>query len=734
MRGSMKITSLAFVGLALTNSAIQAANYSVTSLVQADSLWSEPAINDTGDFTWGQHDGNDWEIHLYEASSQTTRQLTNNNIVWDFMNAPNAQGVTVWSRQVPDGNGSQPLHMGVMDVNTGVETTLYTSVTRFSYNNGGDVAWVANDNYDGVNPGGYDVYLYKAATGTTTLLQNNDYADAFAFTWTYLNYKSISDNGSVVWLSLDESVTPATYLGNVEVYYYNGDTGAVTQLTHNGLKEENAIMAPNGDAMWSVFDGNDYEIMYFNAATGQITALTDNNINNQIYTFSNSSKAYFEDTNGYIYDAATNSSSLVIDAAQLGWGTQINGQGDLAWAAGLNIFKYTASTGAITQLSNDDSGYSYPDMNEQGDVTWISNSGTGAATSEIFVYSAADGVVSQLSNNNDTNYWPQVNALGEVIWGAWNETDVIYHIYKAVPDVTDVPVAQCQIQALPANSYPAALNNNGDVLLHAGSDALIWNNGETIATISIPGLSSVLYMQDLNDNRQVVATSSVNGLQMSFLWENNSVRPIGSPDVATYATRINNQGQVAGYYTISYQDYAMIWSNGEITELGKGRATDINNAGDVSGYFNSVTGKWSNGVVTPYGTLPGFMFFGAPAGINDNGQMTAMAFSYYPSYSMIFTMSDNGNVTGLGAYNDLYTIPYAINNSGTIVGTTSGDGNSHLVAFKDGAFVALTDLLPENSGWSALERPVDINESGQVLGSGVKADGSRGYFLMSDCL
>jgi probable HAF family extracellular repeat protein len=373
-------------------------------------------------------------------------------------------------------------------------------------------------------------------------------------------------------------------------------------------------------------------------------------------------------------------------------------------------------------------------MNEQGDVTWISNSGTGAATNAIFVYTAADGVVSKLSNDTDTNYWPQVNALGEVIWAAWNEADAIYHIYKAVPNATSDPVAQCEIQALPDNKVGVALNNNGDVLIRGGLSGLIWNNGETVATVAVPGVSSPLYMIDINDNRQVIVNSSIDGVQTGYLWENGSVQQIGTPGVITYVKSINNQGQVAGYYSVNYRNYAMIWSNGEMIDLGAGQATDINNAGEASGFFNGLNGKWNNGEVVPYGTLPGFMFFYAPPAINDNGQMTAMAFSYFPNYSMVITMSDNGNVTNLGALNNLYTVPTAINNNGTIVGSAWGDGSSHLVVINDGVLGELTDLLPENSGWSTLERPVDINESGQVLGSGTKTDGSFGYFLMSGCL
>lgn len=707
----MKIRSTMFAGLAFISGALQAADYTVNALVQTDSIFSEPSINDTGDFTWAQYDGTDWEMFLYQASDQTTRQMTNNDIVWEGMRAPNTQGVSLWTRTVPASNGGQTTQLGLMNVNTGVETVLYTNVYKYAMNKRGDVTWLGDDGND------HEVFLYDADTGTTTQLTDNTYHDAFVQWWSYLNHSVISEDGNVIWIGND---------GDAEVYYYNATTGITTQLTNNTTDESNAIMAPNGDALWNSHDGNDFEIMHYSVTTGVVTPLTDNSIDNQNYTFSSSSNVYFEDTNGYVYDAATATTSLVINAAQLGWGHQINGQGDIAWAANNNIFKFNAATGATTQLSSDDAGYSYPVMNDRGDVTWTSNSGTAAATNEVFVYNAADGVTSQLSTTADEDYWPQINALGEVIWAAWDGT--VYNIYKAVANAV---VSQCEIQQLPAGTYPTALNNNGDVLLQAGGEGRIWNNGETI---KVRKRRKTLYMTDINDNRQVIMASPRGDIYISYLWDNGDFDIIGDRDVYTDAFSINNQGQVTGYFKVNGSSHAMLWDNGVLTDLGNGLGSDINNSGQISGYFYNTKGMWDNSAVTPFGSTPDLSFIYNPSAINDKGQMVASGVSSSSDGQIYIALSDNGVVKGTYALGEWSTYAYAINKNGIIAGHAYEGVKLHMVVIKSGVLSELADFLPENSGWISLERLIDLNDKGQIVGSGTLADGNFGYFIMSNCL
>ena len=121
---------------------------------------------------------------------------------------------------------------------------------------------------------------------------------------------------------------------------------------------------------------------------------------------------------------------------------------------------------------------------------------------------------------------------------------------------------------------------------------------------------------------------------------------LGGPGSSSFATGINDAGQVVGYFeTASGDSHAFITGpNGEdmkdLGTLGLGGpgsssfATGINNAGQVVGYFE-VPGGTHAFVTGPNGenmadlnslvTLPDGVFLKEAAGINNLGQVVAVA-------------------------------------------------------------------------------------------------------------
>ena len=78
----------------------------------------------------------------------------------------------------------------------------------------------------------------------------------------------------------------------------------------------------------------------------------------------------------------------------------------------------------------------------------------------------------------------------------------------------------------------------------------------------------------------------------------------------------------------------------------------------------------------------------------------------------------------------------AINNAGQIVGAASSqaaaDGvSSRAFLYQDGAMVALDTLDPAGSPFASLDVATDINDVGQIVGSGTLADGEVHAFLLS---
>jgi hypothetical protein len=612
------------------------------------------------------------------------------------------------------------------DQNTDITTIIYydsaagtvETITPIIYSNGnpgslriniqGDLAWIASD---GVQD---QVYYYNRQTKTVVQLTNSSGNKS---------YLDIGDAGEAVWTGSEG------YYGGI--FHYSESRGSVVQLTNSDKVETHAAINIHGDIVWEkngVGIGTQ-EIFLYSAASGTISQISPDDGFSKIEPRINDQGdvIWSSQQGGQLeyYDAATASVTVIPSSGGLNYYNsdhRLNNAGDVAWSQNpalfesTEVFLYSKQTGQTLRLTNTTQLESSPGLNNAGDVAWSDANG------DFYIYQAATQSTDVVYSTTFTAGTVQISDTGDMVWDDQNNISLA---------TKNPPVAQCEIQQLPANTYPAALNNNGDVLLRVSGGGQIWNNGD-ITDVSNNG--SPLYMKDINDSGQVLATYHVNGVDSSYIWDKGIVTSIGDPGASTYAAKINNQGQVTGQYTVNYTTYAMLWDNGVLTTLGTGQGTDINNLGQVSGNFNGVSGKWDNGVVTPFGTSASFPLIYTPSAINDKAQMVAWGFSYSSGYHMNIILSDNGVLTDLGSLNYLYTIPISINNDGTVVGEAWGDGRYHLVVVKDGVLSELADFLPENSGWNTLERPVGINDEGQVVGSGTKTDGSRGYFLMSGCL
>ena len=212
-----------------------------------------------------------------------------------------------------------------------------------------------------------------------------------------------------------------------------------------------------------------------------------------------------------------------------------------------------------------------------------------------------------------------------------------------------------------------AINNKGQVIGAAptGStyQAWMWQNGNITYLGSMGNAGSCPVA--LNNAGQVIGytINANNTMGPWFIWQNGVMSTIsGLPDAGELAA-INDSGQIAGdgmtpldqNYATSQQ--AFIWQNGVATFLGcfssptalwqLSRETDINNQGQVVGTATKDTGD------TPFGiAVPGEYAF----------------------------MWQDGVMTDLGTLGGTYSIAYAINDNGWIVGTSeTADGQYHAV-------------------------------------------------------
>jgi probable HAF family extracellular repeat protein len=132
-----------------------------------------------------------------------------------------------------------------------------------------------------------------------------------------------------------------------------------------------------------------------------------------------------------------------------------------------------------------------------------------------------------------------------------------------------------------------------------------------------------------------------------------------------------------------------------------------------------------------------FQFFAANSlawDINNAGQVVGGIGGNDDGTGKAFLFS-SGVLQDLGKpYTDhKYAVANAINNAGQVVGLSRpsflsfSDGNRAFI-FSDGIIQDLNNLIAANSGW-VLEKAVDINDAGQIVGNGLKDGVPRAFML-----
>jgi probable HAF family extracellular repeat protein len=230
------------------------------------------------------------------------------------------------------------------------------------------------------------------------------------------------------------------------------------------------------------------------------------------------------------------------------------------------------------------------------------------------------------------------------------------------------------------NTLPHGINDAGEVVGLYGdpnSDrghGFLYSGG-TYTTLVPPGS----YFSDasgINDAGQIVGLYNVSqtGFSKGFLLTSGTYSDIVPPGASfnIQATGINNAGQIVGYYGQTGSPHAFLFDNGSYTSLDQPGSTDtdvlaINNAGQILGESSRGQFLLTGGTYTPLNLL------GGATGFNDVGQIVGL----YQDGVHGFLLSD-GVYTLLAVPGAEATRPVGINNSGQIVGNYIGaDGHIH---------------------------------------------------------
>ena len=296
------------------------------------------------------------------------------------------------------------------------------------------------------------------------------------------------------------------------------------------------------------------------------------------------------------------------------------------------------------------------------------------------------------------------------------------------------------------------VNNRGQVVGEMpgvnGRSVFLWSAATGITDI---GAAAGFFYDSLaggiNDAGQVVGTYSKDPTQPfknAFFWDpaRGAVDLPDLPGGDTYAraTAINKAGQVTGFSMGSSGAHAVLWTRGNVMDLGDlpggfggfdgSDGVGLNDRGDVVGGSPTNSGNraflWTpkQGMVN-LGVLPGFTFSSGATDINKLGQVVGYSgASPTVLHAFLWTAADGMVDLGELPGGQEFGIAQAINDRGQVVGQSAvaelvGGGYSRAVLWENGSIYdlnTLVDLSDPLNGRLLLTQARGINEQGQIVG------------------
>jgi probable HAF family extracellular repeat protein len=284
---------------------------------------------------------------------------------------------------------------------------------------------------------------------------------------------------------------------------------------------------------------------------------------------------------------------------------------------------------------------------------------------------------------------------------------------------------------------------------NANNHAYLWDSVHGMQDLGTLGKDADSGAAGINDSGQVVGTSYTETFnnqfgypvitsQNAFLWSSaGGMKSIGSGD---RASGINSSGEVVGTLGESRNNtQAALWSGGHWTGLGsldggKSYGYGINDYGQVVANENGTSYDFLWTPNTPGGTTGTKIGFGPGLfAINGQGFVTGASGGHAFVWAPSSANGTSGTMTDLGALDGFWSYGNSINNSGTVVGTsTGGSASFSAVIWQKGSngytMTDLNNLIPAGTGWTLIEANA-INNQGQIVVEATQ-NGSAYYALL----
>ena len=283
-----------------------------------------------------------------------------------------------------------------------------------------------------------------------------------------------------------------------------------------------------------------------------------------------------------------------------------------------------------------------------------------------------------------------------------------------------------QLQYLGPGS-PVAINNNGIVVgtnINGSNYApLVSVNGSTWTLLPVPGGATSVFPTDVNDSGVIVGVSYTNWVPSAVRWTPTGsgyaveVLPRLSGDSASFATNINNLGQIVGARSaLGYVPTGQGWLYSDTlglvslsTQYGLWTVpTGINDAGQIISGVERL--DLTTGVIDDIGSGPSNYNPVTSIAINNNGMIAGSASLRSTSLNIISVFRYEGAAGWrFIAGSSRYTTASSINNRGDI-----GYGEQGAGLYLDGlgtfALGNLLDPTVTSAGWAVTGSSPKIND------------------------
>lgn len=291
-------------------------------------------------------------------------------------------------------------------------------------------------------------------------------------------------------------------------------------------------------------------------------------------------------------------------------------------------------------------------------------------------------------------------------------------------------------------SYAHGINDLGQVVgewhcCQGQIRGFLWDNGNLMDL----GFYGSINMRRINNLGHAVGWTFLDGATRGFTWRDGVFTDLGHLPpplhLYTYVRDINDDDQIVGWSHCpscapQESERAFLWDDGVMTDLGDlgycgAAAFGINNLGQVVGRAHGPPTQWDSCPSLPF--------------LWEDGVMTDLGIEWDDAQIQAFGITNGGSILAsllgvptslLVRGNEIIPLEYAataLNEQDQVVGYRYiGEGRYQAWLWVEGSLYPLDSLVPCNSGWE-LHYADDINEVGQIVGTGLHNGVERGFLL-----